>query len=65
MLRRAGELEALLTGHLEKPPPEPTGELWPILLAGAAQLLFLETPPHAAVGLAVEQARRDPRRRAI
>jgi 16S rRNA (cytosine967-C5)-methyltransferase len=61
VLRHAGELKALLTGYLEKPPPEPSGKLWPILLAGAAQLLFLETPPHAAVGLAVEQARRDPR----
>jgi 16S rRNA (cytosine967-C5)-methyltransferase len=61
VLRHAGELKALLMGHLEKPPPEPSGKLWPILLAGAAQLLFLETPPHAAVGLAVEQARLDPR----
>ena len=61
VLRHAGELKALLTSYLEKPPPEPSGKLWPILLAGAAQLLFLETPPHAAVGLAVEQARLDPR----
>ncbi|MGZ5889738.1 MAG: RsmB/NOP family class I SAM-dependent RNA methyltransferase [Hyphomicrobium sp.] len=61
VLRHAGELKALLASYLEKPPPEPSGKLWPILLAGAAQLLFLETPPHAAVGLAVEQARLDPR----
>lgn len=61
VLRHAGELKALLTSYLEKPPPEPSGKLWPILLAGAAQLVFLETPPHAAVGLAVEQARLDPR----
>ena len=63
VLRHAGELKSVLTGYIEKPPPEPSGKLWPILLAGAAQLLFLETPPHAAVGLAVEQSRLDPRAR--
>ncbi len=59
VLRHQGQLEAVLTSFLEKPLPERRGNLWPILLAGAAQLLFLSTPPHAAVGLAVEQARRD------
>jgi 16S rRNA (cytosine967-C5)-methyltransferase len=59
VLRRLGELEAVLNGYLEKPLPKQKGALWPILLSGAAQLLFLETPPHAAVGLAVDQARRD------
>ena len=59
VLRRLGELEALLNGFLEKPLPKRQGKLWPILLSGVAQLLFLETPPHAAVGLAVDQARRD------
>jgi 16S rRNA (cytosine967-C5)-methyltransferase len=59
VLRRQGELEAILSGYLEKPLPAQKGNLWPILLSGAAQLLFLETPPHAAVGLAVEQARLD------
>ena len=59
VLRRAGELEAVLQSFLEKPLPKRQGDLWPILLAGAAQLLFLATPPHAAVGLAVEQARAD------
>jgi 16S rRNA (cytosine967-C5)-methyltransferase len=59
VLRRLGELEALLNAYLDKPLPKRQGALWPILLSGAAQLLFLATPPHAAVGLAVEQARRD------
>jgi 16S rRNA (cytosine967-C5)-methyltransferase len=59
VLRRLGELEAVLTSFLEKPLPERQGNLWPILLVGAAQLLFLATPPHAAVGLAVDQAQRD------
>ena len=55
VLRHAGELKALLTSYLEKPPPEPSGKLWPILLAGAAQLLFLRN--------AAARCRR-PRRRA-
>ena len=59
VLRRVGELEAVLNSFLEKPLPKQKGALWPILLSGAAQLLFLETPPHAAIGLAVDQARRD------
>jgi len=63
VLRHAGELKAVVSAYLEKSPPEPSGNLWPILLAGAAQLLFLGTPPHAAVGLAVEQSRLNPRSR--
>jgi 16S rRNA (cytosine967-C5)-methyltransferase len=59
VLRRLGELEAVLNSYLEKPLPKQKGALWPILLSGAAQLLFLETPPHAAVGLAVDQVQRD------
>ena len=59
VLRRLGELEAVLNSYLEKPLPKQKGALWPILLSGAAQLLFLETPPHAAVGLAVDQTRGD------
>lgn len=59
VLRRLGELEAVLNSYLDKPLPKQKGALWPILLSGAAQLLFLATPPHAAVGLAVEQAQRD------
>ncbi len=59
VLRHFGELDAILASYLEKPLPERQGNLWPILLSAAAQLLFLATPPHAAVGLAVEQARGD------
>ncbi len=59
VLRRLGELEVVLNNFLQKPLPERQGQLWPILLSGAAQLLFLQTPPHAAVSIAVEQVRRD------
>lgn len=59
VLRRLGELDAVLNSFLDKPLDQRKGGVWPILLSGAAQLLFLETPPHAAISLAVDQARRD------
>jgi 16S rRNA (cytosine967-C5)-methyltransferase len=56
-LRRKGELEAVLNRFLQKPLSGMRGAIGPILLSGAAQLLFLKTPPHAAIGLAVDQCR--------
>jgi 16S rRNA (cytosine967-C5)-methyltransferase len=60
VLRRQGELEHVLGAFLERPLSRASGRMRPILLAGATQLLFLGTPPHAAVGLAVEAARGEP-----
>lgn len=51
-LRRLGHIDALLASRLRKPPPP---KVLNILRIGAAQLLFLNTPPHAAVHSAVEQ----------
>lgn len=59
VLRHHGELRAVIGNCLEKPLPERQGRLEQILLAGAAQLLFLDTPPHAAISLAVDQCRAD------
>lgn len=58
-LRRKGELEAVIRSFLEKPLPADTGALPHILLVAAAQLLALDTPPHAAISLAVDQTRLD------
>ncbi len=60
VLRRLGELERVLDTFLQKALPKAGRRVWPILLAGAAQLLFLKTSPHAAVDLAVEATRREP-----
>jgi 16S rRNA (cytosine967-C5)-methyltransferase len=60
VLRRQGELEHVLRAFLERGPPKGGGRVWPILLAGAAQILCLGTPAHAAVGLAVEAVRKEP-----
>jgi 16S rRNA (cytosine967-C5)-methyltransferase len=59
VIRHLGEIEHVLAAYLEKPLPRRSGPAHTILLSAAAQLLFLDTPPHAAVGLAVEQARAD------
>ncbi|MBV1836233.1 RsmB/NOP family class I SAM-dependent RNA methyltransferase [Acetobacter estunensis] len=54
-LRHRGTLMAVLEPFLRKEPPEPVRIA---LLIGACQLLFLETPPHAAVGTTVDLMRR-------
>jgi len=59
VLRRLGELDVALATFITKPLPEKQGALRPILLAATAQLMALDTPPHAAISLAVEQCRAD------
>jgi 16S rRNA (cytosine967-C5)-methyltransferase len=54
VLRRMGSLDAVLEPLLKKAPPIPVMH---ILRIGAAGLLLLETPPHAAVATAVGLAR--------
>ncbi len=55
VLRRLGTLDAVIEPLTRRAPPPPVRL---VLLLGAAQLLFLETPAHAAVGTAVALARR-------
>ena len=54
VLRRMGTLDAVLEPFLRKAPPEPVRH---VLRLGAAGLLLLETPSHAAVATAVALAR--------
>ena len=60
-LRRKGQLDHVLFTFLERGLPDRSGTLYPILLSGAAQLIFLKTPPHAAIDLAVTLAQYDPK----
>jgi 16S rRNA (cytosine967-C5)-methyltransferase len=60
-LRRKGQLDHVLGIFLERGMPEKSGTLYPILLSAAAQLIFLKTPPHAAIDLAVTLAQYDPK----
>ena len=55
VLRRLGTLDAVLAPLLTRAPPQAVRLA---LLLGAAQLLFLQTPPHAAVGTIVDLVRR-------
>jgi 16S rRNA (cytosine967-C5)-methyltransferase len=54
VLRRTGTLDAALEPHMKRAPPEVVRL---ILRLGAAGLLLLDTPAHAAVGTAVDLAR--------
>jgi len=54
-LRRFGQIEAILDYLLEKPLPKKRGPLREILIAAIAQLLFLESSPHAPINIAVRQ----------
>jgi 16S rRNA (cytosine967-C5)-methyltransferase len=54
VLRRSGTLDAVLEPLMRKAPPDLVRQ---VLRIGAAGLLLLEMPPHAAVGTAVALAR--------
>lgn len=55
-LRRLGEIEEVLAGLIERPLEGANAAGRQILRLGAAQLLFLGTPPHAAVDTSVRLA---------
>jgi 16S rRNA (cytosine967-C5)-methyltransferase len=55
VLRRLGSLDEILSPFLRKEPPPPARHA---LRIGAAELLLLDTPPHAAVATAVALAPR-------
>ena len=57
VVRRLGTLRHVLNQFLEKGMPRDAGHLEWILLAGAAQIIYLNVPDHAAVDLAVRAAR--------
>ena len=54
VLRHTGTLNAVLEGFLQREPPQAVRH---ILWLGAAASLFLDSPPHAAVGTAVDLAK--------
>lgn len=60
VLRRKGGLEALLAEFMEKPLGERQTAAQRILLTASAQMLYLDTPAHAAINLAVAECRRNP-----
>ena len=61
VLRRLGTLRKLLSKFLDKGFPSDAPRVETILLIGAAQILWLEVPDHAAVDLSVRLAQADRR----
>jgi len=61
VLRRRGTLNQVLTTHLERGFPREAPRVETALLLGAAQILWLDVPDHAAVDLAVHLVRADRR----
>lgn len=62
-LRHHGNLDATIARFTEKSLPAGAAGLRHILIAGLAQILFLDVPDHSAVDLAVTSAQADPRTR--
>ncbi|GGF79803.1 MFS transporter [Azorhizobium oxalatiphilum] len=58
-LRRLGTIRAVIAGMLDKGAPKSAPKVETVLLVGAAQILFMDVPDHAAVGLSVDIARGD------
>lgn len=59
--RRLGTIQYAMNQRLERGSPRNSGLFEPILVAAAAQILFLDVPDHAAVDLAIRQLHEDPR----
>ncbi len=53
-LRRIGQIDALLSNYLQTPLPDNAGFAHDTLRIAVTQLIWLKTPPHAAVHSAVE-----------
>lgn len=59
--RRLGTIRTVIDARLERGSPRKSGPFEPIMVAAAAQLLFLDVPDHAAVDLAIRQLHEDAR----
>src|SRR5256714_949805 len=56
VLRRLGQIDALIADCLNTPLPPRAAVVHGVLRLGISQLLFLRTPPHAAVATSVDLA---------
>lgn len=59
--RRLGTIRQVIDARLERGSPRNSGPFEPIMVAAAAQLLFLDVPDHAAVDLAIRHLHEDAR----
>jgi 16S rRNA (cytosine967-C5)-methyltransferase len=59
--RRLGTIQHAINARLERGSPRNSGLFEPIIVAAAAQILFLDVPDHAAVDLAIRHLHEDAR----
>jgi 16S rRNA (cytosine967-C5)-methyltransferase len=59
--RRLGTIQHAINARLERGSPRNSGMFEPIVVAAAAQILFLDVPDHAAVDLAIRHLHEDTR----
>jgi 16S rRNA (cytosine967-C5)-methyltransferase len=59
-LRRLGQIDDVLRRCIERPLPPKAARVHDVLRLGACQLLFLDTPPHAALSTSVEMLKHSP-----
>jgi len=59
--RRLGTIQHAINARLERGSPRNSGLFEPIVVAAAAQILFLDVPDHAAVDLAIRHLHEDAR----
>ncbi len=57
ILRRLGQIDVLLDNFIDRPLADHASRIMHILRIGTVQLLWLDTPPHAAVHSAVEMTK--------
>jgi 16S rRNA (cytosine967-C5)-methyltransferase len=55
VLRRLGQVDGVIAHCLDRPLPDKAAKGLNILRTGMAQILFMDTPPHAAVDRTVDQ----------
>ena len=60
-LRRLGHLRLIVAQRIERPLPDGLTRLQSCLITGAAQILFMDVPDHAAVDCAVQLVQADSR----
>lgn len=58
VLRRLGQIDGMLQTLLQSPLPANRGDVQQVLRLGMTQLMYLGTPPHAAVHTAVEMVKK-------
>ena len=58
-LRRRGDLEFILSSYLKKPKKKLKINIKAVLIIGAAQIIFMRVPNHAAVSTSVDLCKGD------